>query len=130
MASPLVEIKAQNAYLIYIFDCQFCREALRNLRFGGVRFWDGRTFSDLSCRSVDVAGMLHETVNHSAKEYVRGIVHTNGIEGSWSQIKRSIKGTHVNVSNKHLPKYLGEFQYRYNMRRAPHLMFSLLVSAF
>lgn len=75
-------------------------------------------------------GYRHGTVNHSAEEYVRGDVHVNGLEGFWSQLKRSIRGTHVHVSARHLGKYLGEFEFRYNLRKAPHLMFPRLVLSF
>ncbi len=61
-------------------------------------------------------GYIHGTVRHELKEYVSGIHHTNSIEGYWSQLKRSIRGTHVHVSPKHLWKYVSEFSYRYNMR--------------
>ena len=60
--------------------------------------------------SLGKYGYHHDTVNHGAGEYARGKTHTNTIEGFWSQIKRSIRGTHVHVSAKHLPKYLGEFE--------------------
>jgi transposase-like protein len=53
----------------------------------------------------------HATVNHSSKEYVRGDEHTNTIEGFWSIIKRSIRGTHVHVSQQHLAKYVVEFEF-------------------
>ena len=72
----------------------------------------------------------HDSVAHVYEEYVRGPVHTNTVEGFWSQIKRSIHGTHIHVSRKHMAKYLGEFEYRYNMRKTPELMFSRLVAAF
>ena len=75
-------------------------------------------------------GYKHAVVDHSKKEYVRGIVHTNAIENIWSQFKRSIRGTHVHVSPKHLQKYLGEFEFRFNLRKAPHLMFSRLLAGF
>lgn len=75
-------------------------------------------------------GYRHQMVNHSAGEYVRGDVHTNNIEAFWGWLKRGINGTHVWVSQKHLPKYLAEFEYRYNMRKSPHLMFDLLLMAF
>ena len=75
-------------------------------------------------------GFNHGYVNHSMKEYVKGIHHTNSIEGFWSRLKNSIKGTHIHVSRKHLPKYLGEFEYRYNMRANPSLMFSRLLASF
>lgn len=58
----------------------------------------------------------HDTVVHSMKEYVRGDVHTNSIEGFWSQLKRSIKGTYHCVSPKYLQNYVDEFVFRYNYR--------------
>ena len=67
---------------------------------------------------------------HSREEWVRGDVHTNSIEGFWSQIKRSIRGTHIHVSKKHMAKYLGEFEYRYNMRHRPEMMFVRLLMSF
>jgi hypothetical protein len=71
----------------------------------------------------------HGTVNHGAEEWVRGIHHTNTIEGHWSLLKRAIKGTHTHVSGKHLWKYVAEFTYRRNMRHSHWLMFDhLLVS--
>ncbi|MFH1157760.1 MAG: IS1595 family transposase [Pseudomonadota bacterium] len=75
-------------------------------------------------------GYSHTTVNHGAGEYVRGLTHVNGLEGFWSQIKRSIKGTHIHVSGKHMSKYLGEFEYRYNLRKTPEIMFDRLLEAF
>jgi transposase-like protein len=74
-------------------------------------------------------GYVHGTVNHAAKEYVSGDIHVNSIEGFWSRLKLSIRGTHVHVSGKHLSKYAGEFSYRYNARKRPNEMFSDLVSA-
>lgn len=72
----------------------------------------------------------HGAVNHSAGQYVDGIHHTQTIEGFWSIIKRSIRGTHVHVSKKHLPKYLGEFCFRFNLRKHPNEMLDLLLSSF
>lgn len=60
----------------------------------------------------------HETVNHLKGEYVRGDVHTNTAEGYFSQLKRSIDGTHHHVSAQHLQRYVGEFDFRYNTRKA------------
>ena len=81
-------------------------------------------------RSLHTRGYLHGVVNHRAKQWVYGPHHTNGIEGFWSQIKRSIRGTHVHVSHKYLHKYLGEFEFRYNMRATPWLMLDRLLAAF
>jgi transposase-like protein len=75
-------------------------------------------------------GYRHQWVNHAKKEWVRGEVHTNTIEGFWSWLRRGINGTHVWVSGKHLPKYLGEFEFRFNLRGSPHLMFDFLLAAF
>jgi len=72
----------------------------------------------------------HDAVNHSAKEYVRGDVHTNTIEAFWANVKRGIRGTYVHVSKKHLQTYLREFEYRHNLRRTPYLMFDCLLQAF
>ncbi|MCZ7582669.1 MAG: IS1595 family transposase [Deltaproteobacteria bacterium] len=59
----------------------------------------------------------HETVNHSADEWVRGDVHTNTIEGAWALFKRSLVGSYHKVSKKHLAAYLDEFEFRYNNRK-------------
>ena len=75
------------------------------------------------------AGFEHETVNHSAGEYVDGNCHVNGIEGFWARLKLSIRGTHVHVSQKHLQKYVKEFEYRYNRRKRPASIFSDLVAS-
>jgi transposase len=72
-------------------------------------------------------GYEHGSVNHGAEEWVNGIHHTQGIEGFWSIIKRSIHGTHVHVSRKHLAKYLAEFEFRWNLRDDPVSMFPLLL---
>lgn len=61
----------------------------------------------------------HEFVNHSKLEYVRSGVHTNTIEGFWSQLKRSIDGTYHCVSPKYLQYYVNEFVFRYNFRPYP-----------
>ena len=59
----------------------------------------------------------HHRVNHSAGEYVRDYcLHTNGIESVWALFKRQIVGTHHWLSPKHLPRYLGEMTWRFNLR--------------
>ncbi|MEA2493396.1 MAG: hypothetical protein QOJ29_1307 [Thermoleophilaceae bacterium] len=59
----------------------------------------------------------HSTVDHSKGEYVRGDVTTNHAEGYFSQLKRSLDGTHHHVSREHLPRYLAEFDFRYSTRK-------------
>ena len=61
-------------------------------------------------------GYLHYSVTHGKKEYVRGQVHTNSIEGYWSLFKRGVFGIYHFTSKKHLNKYLDEFSYRFNTR--------------
>ena len=80
-----------------------------------------------SYKRLSMYGYKHDSVNHKADEYVRGAHHTNTIEGFWSLIKRSIEGTHVHVSQRHLAKYLGEFEFRWNLRHDPAKMFPLLL---
>jgi transposase-like protein len=58
---------------------------------------------------------VHQTVNHML-EYVRGQVHTQGIENFWSLLKRGLKGTYVSVEPFHLNRYVGEQIFRYNNR--------------
>lgn len=57
----------------------------------------------------------HEVIDH-AVEYVRGAVHTNGVENYWSLLKRTIKGTYVSVEPFHLGRYLDEQALRFNER--------------
>ena len=78
-----------------------------------------------------VNGYWHKKVNHEA-EYVcaKSGATVNGIEGFWAQLKRSINGTHIHVSPKHLSKYLGEFEFRHNRRHAPHSMLDDLLLSF
>lgn len=59
----------------------------------------------------------HETVNHSGGEYARdGKVSTNQVENFFSQLKRSLDGTHHHVSREHLARYLAEFDFRFSTR--------------
>lgn len=63
----------------------------------------------------------HESVTHSAGEYVRGEVHTQNIDSFWALLKRGIIGTYHHVSKKYLPLYLAEFQFRFNNRKNPDI---------
>ncbi len=60
----------------------------------------------------------HETVAHSKDEYVRGDVHTNTVEGFYSIFKRGMKGVYQHCKEKHLHRYLSEFDFRYSNRVA------------
>jgi transposase-like protein len=59
----------------------------------------------------------HETVNHGIKEYVRGDIHTNTIEGFWSILKRAWYGQHHHYSEKYMSYYISEAAFKYNMRK-------------
>ncbi len=59
---------------------------------------------------------VHQFVNH-AESYVRGNVHTNGLENFWALLKRAIKGTYVSVEPFHLHRYLDEEAFRFNERK-------------
>jgi transposase-like protein len=58
----------------------------------------------------------HETVNHTGKEYARGDVHTNSVEGFFSIFKRGMTGVYQHCSEKHLHRYVTEYEFRYNHR--------------
>lgn len=67
--------------------------------------------------------MDHRTVNHSKEEYVRidpdgKLVTTNTAEGLFANLRRQLDGTHHHTSQKHLPKYLEEYDYKYNTRES------------
>ena len=81
-----------------------------NIEKGSVVFTDeARAY-----RSVSKAGFEHRKVNHSAKEFVNGMAHTNGIESVWALLKRGYTGTYHHFSLKHLQRYLNEFTFRLN----------------
>jgi len=82
-----------------------------------------------SYTGIDRAGYRRGTVNHGLGEYVSGDSHVNGLEGFWARLKLAIRGTHVHVSGKHLPKYVKEFEYRYNRRKRPERLFGDLVAS-
>ena len=73
-------------------------------------------------------GYEHQRINHSAKIYVMGDVHTNTIEGFWSLLKRGIGGVYHSVSEKYLQTYCDEYSFRYNRRAAGEPMFTSLLS--
>jgi transposase-like protein len=67
--------------------------------------------------AADLRFAGHSAVDHGKGEYVRGAASTNMAEGFFSQLKRSIDGTHHHVSREHLPRYLAEFDFRYSTRK-------------
>jgi transposase-like protein len=85
-------------------------EVLNNVKYGS------KVYSD---NAVSYDGLkekyIHEVVDH-AEEYVRGQVHTNGLENFWSLLKRNLKGTYVAVEPFHLERYVDEQVFRFNNR--------------
>ena len=106
---------------------------------------DGKTFKDRVRSNVDKSATLvtdshsgykgldieyfkHEIINHIKDEYLRDGFHTNTIEGFWSQLKRTIKGTHIQVSGRHLQKYIDEVAFRYMNKDRQATMFDTILS--
>jgi transposase-like protein len=69
-------------------------------------------------RNIGKQFASHQTVNHGNKEYARGEVSTNVVEGVFSIFKRGMIGTYQHCNSKHLHRYLAEFDFRYNNRAA------------
>jgi transposase-like protein len=84
---------------------------LKNVERGSTIYSDNLT----SYKGLPAEQFVHETVNH-VTEYVRGEVHTNGIENFWSLFKRTLKGTYVSVEPFHLTRYADEQAFRFNNR--------------
>jgi hypothetical protein len=75
------------------------------------------TDSFMGYKTIGQHFSAHESVNHSIGEYARGNAHTNTVEGYFSLLKRGIVGTYHHVGEKHLHRYLAEFDFRYNARK-------------
>jgi len=86
-------------------------EILNQVQFGS------KLYSDDAVAYNELASLYaHEVVNH-AQEYVRGRVHTNGLENFWSLLKRTLRGTYVAVEPFHLSRYVDEQVFRFNNRK-------------
>lgn len=72
-------------------------------------------YSDDHASYQGLSNHKHESVNHSGREYVRGDVHTNGIESFWALLKRGQYGIFHKISPKHIHRYLAEFEARWDM---------------
>lgn len=79
---------------------------------------DATLYTDDWCGYTRAARLVgtHQSVNHSAKEWVNGMANTNSIEGFWSHLKHGIDGIYHHVSAQHLQRYCDEYQYRFNTR--------------
>ena len=83
---------------------------LNNVKYGSAVYTDDAVGHELSKMFV------HDVVNH-AEQYVRGQVHTQGIENFWSLLKRTLRGTYVAVEPFHLSRYVDEQVFRFNHRK-------------
>ena len=92
------------------------RETLQNAILNEIEK-GSKVYTDGGIGYIDLAARdyIHETVNH-VEEYVRGEVHTQGIENFWSLLKRTLKGTYVAVEPYHLNAYVTEQVFRFNNR--------------
>jgi transposase-like protein len=86
-------------------------EILANVEKGSSVFTDNHN----AYKTLPELEFIHEAVNHLT-EYVRGEVHTNGLENFWSLLKRGLNGTYVAVEPFHLDRYVDEQMFRYNNR--------------
>ena len=92
------------------------RETLQNAILNQVEF-GAKLYSDDAVAYNELASLYaHDVVNH-AQEYVKGRVHTNGLENFWSLLKRGLRGTYVAVEPFHLERYVDEQVFRYNNRK-------------
>ena len=103
---------------------------VRNLVFENVDIENSEIYSDDYKVYNKVGNYLpHDSVNHSAKEYVKGHIHTNTIEGFWSLVKRAWYGTHHYYTKKYLPLYMAEAEFKYNYRDNEGAMFNTTMKA-
>jgi transposase-like protein len=78
---------------------------------------DSKVFTDAASAYKGLRwNFEHGATDHKAGEYVSGIIHTNGIEGFWALLKRSIRGTYIAIAPKHLQAYIDERAFAYNNR--------------
>jgi transposase-like protein len=88
-------------------------EILKNVKFGSAVYTDDAVGYENGLQRR----FIHDFVNHT-QEYVRGNVHTQGIENFWSLLKRTLRGTYVAVEPFHLSRYVDEQVFRFNNRKA------------
>jgi transposase-like protein len=88
---------------------------------------DSVVYTDSAHAYTHVPARKHETINHNAKVYVSGLVHTQTIDGFWGLVKTGIIGNHHAISPKWLQGYLNGYVWRYNRREPGTAMFLLLL---
>ncbi len=100
------------AHLIKDANAKTLQAVVRaNVNAGSMVMTDG-----LSAYNGLARDYVHQSVDHQG-EFVRGLVHTNGVENFWSLLRRSLKGTYVSVEPFHLGRYVSEQVFRFNERK-------------
>jgi transposase-like protein len=92
------------------------RETLQNAVLSNVKYGSTVYTDDAVAYDLLHSRFVHDVVNH-AETYVKGRVHTNGLENFWSLLKRGLRGTYVCVEPFHLDRYVDEQVFRYNNRK-------------
>ncbi|MGZ8389774.1 MAG: IS1595 family transposase [Rhodoplanes sp.] len=102
------------------FHVENADKATINIIAAGNLSREARVFTDESKLYGDMLSHVsgHEAVCHSAGEYVRGEVHTNSAESYFSMFKRGMRGVYQHCKERHLHRYLAEFDFRFNSRQA------------
>ena len=91
---------------------------------------DATIFTDEmpSYSRLERMGFDHRVINHNARQYVNGNIHTNTIDGFWSLVKGGIGGVYKHVSPDYLQEYVNEYSFRYNHRKDEQPMFETFLN--
>lgn len=116
-SAPVLGMKQRNGNVIAkvitnLTTAQVHPVIMNNIQKGSILYTDSANRYNFSAYYM----AEHKQVNHSAKQWVDGMVHTNGIENFWSHLKRGITGIYHWASVKHLQAYVNEYSLRYNTR--------------
>ncbi len=112
---PVIGMRGRDGRLKAVAVHRENKKTVRHLAKGHIE--KGATVFTDEARAYDAipgAGFQHQTVNHSAGEYINGMAHTNGIESVWALLKRGYTGTFHHFSMKHCQRYVDEFVFRLN----------------
>lgn len=110
----LVERETGKARLFLVEDRKLAtirKLVLDNVELGSTVYTD--SWRGYNCLSEYY---IHEVIDHSRREYVRGDVHTNTIENLWGRVKRNIRGAHIKISAKYVQEYINEACWKNNQK--------------
>jgi len=112
------------------------KETLRAVALNKISHWSVVSTDQWNGYSLlKEEGFVHGSVDHSKKQYARYdaeqdvVHHVNHVESFWRLFKKSVQGTHIHISSKHMQKYVDEFTFRSNHREMKNAMFDLLIAA-